>query len=125
MTRLSERLAMEAEDIAAMTAEENMIPVVKLSNDFGATCYTRNVWNVGECIDFDALEADDRIRESYDGSDWSAGDYTYAENEEALFLTGTGEMLWQSRRMHDRLDRRDDITKPDSTYSFPPRTLTW
>lgn len=22
-------------------------------------------------------------------------------------------------------DRRDDITKPDTTYSFPPATLTW
>lgn len=72
------------------------IKVRKLSSDFGATCYLKDVYNVGECIDFEALESDGRVRPTFDRNDWSAGDYTYAEDTETLYLTGTGERLWQA-----------------------------
>lgn len=76
------------------------VKIIRTSTDFGATCYTYNRFNVGECIDIRSLEADGRIRDTYDRDDWTAGDYTFALDTEALYLTGTGEMLWQSERMH-------------------------
>lgn len=35
------------------------------------------------------------------------------------------ERLNPSPRHDDYTDRRSDITKPDTTYSFPARTTTW
>jgi len=60
------------------------------STDYGASLYTRN-----GAPDFEALASAGRIRKVFDRDDWSAGDYTYSESDLALFLTGTGEMLWQ------------------------------
>ncbi len=74
-----------------------MAQVVQTSKDFGATCYLIDVWNVGLMPDIAALEADGRVRDTFNPSDWSTGDYTYAEDTQALYLTGTGEMLWQVR----------------------------
>ena len=79
---------------------DESIKIIKTSTDFGATCYIYNRFNVGECIDFRELERDDRIRKTFNHNDWTSGDYTYAEDTEALYLTGTGEMLWQSERMY-------------------------
>ena len=72
------------------------VTVRKLSTDFGATCYLFNAFGVGECIDFEALERDGRIRPTFDRDDLTPGDYTYAEDTETLYLTGTGERLWQA-----------------------------
>jgi hypothetical protein len=78
--------------------------VVRLSHDFGASLYLKIIRHKGqdyEVIDREALEGDDRIRPSYDFNDWTPGDYTFAEDTQALYLTGTGEMLWQAAHMRD------------------------
>jgi hypothetical protein len=79
---------------------DEVIKVIKTSTDFGATCYIYDRFGVGECINFKELGGDGRIKATFNKNDWSAGDYTYAEDTEALYLTGTGEMLWQSERMY-------------------------
>ena len=61
-----------------------------LSTDHGATLYRHEL-----SPDFAALHADDRVRATYNANDWTPGDYTYAEDTRTLYLTGTGERLWE------------------------------
>lgn len=49
-----------------------------------------------EFIDFDGMNGDDRIRATYDPNDWSAGDYTYAEDTHTLYVTGNGQALYRN-----------------------------
>lgn len=62
----------------------------KLSSDVGADLY-----HDGTSPNFTELEADGRNREVFDPNDWTPGDYTYAEIQGVLYLTGTGEKLWE------------------------------
>lgn len=64
--------------------------ITQLSTDHGATIY-----HDGISPDFEALQADDRIRKVYNRDDFTTGDYTYSEHSCALYLTDTGEKLWQ------------------------------
>jgi hypothetical protein len=54
-----------------------------------------NLYHDGGAPDFEALDADGRIRETYNPQDWTPGDYTYAEDERTLYLTGPGIVLWR------------------------------
>lgn len=51
-----------------------------------------------ECIDFDGLNGDDRIRPTYNPKDWTPGDWTYAEDTHILYMTGNGQALYRNLR---------------------------
>lgn len=106
MTRLTDRLAMEAEDIAAMIQDE----ATQILHELHAMGYETPEGQPIESLRA-RLRVAKRVRKTADESLAAKGWTEYAD----MPLT----------EFYKLPDRRDDITKSDSTYSFPPRTLTW
>lgn len=88
MLAIIEELSAPPDGLGSEKGLDTMIEI--LSSDYGSTLY-----HDGTDPDFDALDADGRIAECFDPMDWTHGDYTYDETDRALYLTGTGEMLWR------------------------------
>ena len=56
---------------------------------------TADGYHNGREPNFDALEADGRVRRRWDFNDWTPGDWTYDEELDALRLTFNGEIVWK------------------------------